>query len=59
MCPGGATCLPVDYCLSEVALLKNLTKLVGLVHALPCNAKNLNMLCTLRDRRRFIHEKVQ
>jgi hypothetical protein len=32
MCPGGATCLPVDYCLSEVALLENLTKLVGLVH---------------------------
>ena len=31
MWPSGATYLPADYCFSELALLKNQTKLVGIV----------------------------
>jgi hypothetical protein len=35
MCPSGATCLPVDSCFSELALINPTTKRVGLVQSGP------------------------
>ena len=31
MCPSGSTCLPADYCFSELTLYKKLTKRVDIV----------------------------